>query len=256
MLEQLTFDLTKPKYKISKPIRLIELFAGVGSQAMALRNIGADFTHWRVCEFDKYAIKSYNAIHHTNFEPSDICEWKGNDLGITDTDKYTYIMTYSFPCQDISVAGKQRGYDEDSGTRSSLLWQVYRLLCETYEKPQILLMENVPNVHGKKNIENFNKWINKLEELGYSNYWQDLNAKNYGVPQNRNRCFMVSILGDYSYTFPEPFELKLRLKDVLEDEVEEKYYLSDKAIQSFVEHSTTNKEKGINYKFAPTDGGA
>ena len=116
-------------------------------------------------------------------------------------------------------------------------------------------MENVPNVHGKKNIENFNKWISKLEELGYSNYWQDLNAKNYGVPQNRNRCFMVSILGDYSYTFPEPFELKLRLKDVLEDEVEEKYYLSDKIIDYFVRNTKDMEKKGNGFKFSPTDGG-
>lgn len=92
-------------------------------------------------------------------------------------------------------------------------------------------MENVPQVHGKKNLEDFNMWINKLESLGYKNYWKDLNAKDYGVPQSRNRCFLVSILGDYNFTFPEPTELKLRLTDLLEENVvDEKYYLSDKMI--------------------------
>ena len=103
---QMAFDdyLLSPA-KINKKIRLIELFAGVGSQAMALRNIGADFEHYRVVEFDKYAMASYNAIHGTNFETSNICDVGGVDLGIRDTEHYTYIMTYSFPCQDLSVAG-------------------------------------------------------------------------------------------------------------------------------------------------------
>lgn len=99
-MDQLTiFDMLYPTFKIDKPIRLIELFAGVGSQAMALRNIGANFEHYRVVEFDKYAIASYNAIHGTNFEVSDIRNVKGGDLGIVDLNKWTYIMTYSFPCQ-------------------------------------------------------------------------------------------------------------------------------------------------------------
>jgi DNA (cytosine-5)-methyltransferase 1 len=99
-MEQMSvFDYDKKPLKIDKPIRLIELFAGIGSQAKALKNIGADFEHYRVCEFDKYAIASYNAIHGTNFETSDITKLKGGDLGIKDLDKFTYIMTYSFPCQ-------------------------------------------------------------------------------------------------------------------------------------------------------------
>ena len=213
-------------FKLTKPIRLIELFAGIGSQAMALKNIGADFENYKVVEFDKYAIKSYNAIHGTNFETMDITNIKGNDLEITDIDKYDYVMTYSFPCQDLSVAGKQQGMAKGSGTRSGLLWEVERLLNECEELPQVLLMENVPQVHGKKNIEHFNKWIEFLENKGYSNYWQDLNAKDFGIPQSRNRCFMISIRGGQKYSFPKPIELKLRLKDVLEDEVDEKYYLS------------------------------
>ena len=224
------FDYITENYKIRKPIRLIELFAGIGSQAKALKNIGANFEHYRVVEWDKHSIKSYNAIHNTDFETSDITKIHASDLGIVDTTHYEYILTYSFPCQDLSLAGKGKGMEKGSGTRSGLLWEVERLLNECEELPQILLMENVPQVHGKKNMEHFQQWILFLESKGYSNFWQDLNAKNYGIPQNRNRTFMVSILGDYKYEFPKPFELKLRLKDMLEDEVDEKYFLSEEKI--------------------------
>ena len=246
-------------YKISKPIRLIELFAGIGSQAKALKNIGADFEHYKVVEFDKYAISSYNAIHGTNFVTQDITKIKGSELEIVDTNKYCYIMTYSFPCQDLSLAGKQAGMTKGSSTRSGLLWEVERLLNETKELPQILLMENVPQVHGNKNIQDFEKWIEFLQSKGYSNYWKDLNAKDYGIPQNRNRTFMVSILGSYEYDFPKSFELKLRLKDLLENFVDEKYYLSDKAIKYICDYNEVAKNKGrhvenarINTKLAKT----
>ena len=241
MYEQLDiFSAIKQPYKITKPIRLIELFAGVGSQAMALKRLGANFEHYRVVEFEKYAIKSYNAIHGTDFEPMDITKIIGSDLGISDTDKYCYIMTYSFPCQDLSVAGKQKGMTKGSGTRSGLLWEVERLLNEVDNLPQVLLMENVPQVHGKKNMEDFQRWIDFLESKGYSNYWQDLNAKNYGVAQNRNRCFMVSILGDYSFKFPEPIELKKVMKDYLEDEVDEKYYINNEKAQKLIQKLIDN----------------
>ena len=241
MYEQLDiFSSIRQPYKITKPIRLIELFAGVGSQAMALKRLGANFQHYRVVEFEKYAIKSYNAIHGTDFEPMDITKIIGSDLGISDTDKYCYIMTYSFPCQDLSVAGKQKGMTKGSGTRSGLLWEVERLLNEVDNLPQVLLMENVPQVHGKKNMEDFQRWIDFLENKGYSNYWQDLNAKNYGVAQNRNRCFMVSILGDYSFKFPEPIELKKVMKDYLEDEVDEKYYINNEKAQKLIQKLIDN----------------
>ncbi len=233
--------------KIDKPIRLIELFAGIGSQAKALKRIGANFEHYRVCDFDKYAIKSYNAIHGTDFTTSDITKITATDLGIVDTDKYCYIMTYSFPCQDLSLAGKQKGMARGENTRSGLLWEVERLLNECTELPQILLMENVTQVHGTKNKEHFDEWIAFLESKGYKNYWQDLNAKNFGIPQNRNRCFMVSILGNYTYEFPEEFPLELRLKDMLETQVDEKFYLSDIAIQGRIQSSFRqyNLEKSL-----------
>lgn len=228
--ETTLFDSCFPQFKIDKPIRLIELFAGVGSQAMALRNLGLNFESYKVVEFNKYPLASYNAIFGTNYVPTDITKINGDYLNIVDVDKYIYIMTYSFPCQDLSVAGKQQGMSKGSGTRSGLLWEVERLLNEVENLPQVLLMENVPQVIGKKNINDFNLWRQFLESKGYSNFVKVLNAKDYGIPQNRNRCFMVSLLGEYSYTFPQKQELKLKLKDLLEDNVDEKYFLSDKML--------------------------
>lgn len=234
------FSVFRRDFRINNKIRLIELFAGVGSQAMALKRLGADFEHYKVVEFDKYAIKSYNAIHGTDFEPTDITQISGSDLEIVDTETFTYLLTYSFPCQDLSVAGKQKGMVKGSGTRSGLLWEVERLLNEVGNLPQVLLMENVPQVHGKKNMEDFQKWIAFLESKGYSNYWQDLNAKNYGVAQNRNRCFMVSILGNYKFTFPNPIELQKVMKDYLEDEVDEKYYINNEKAQKLMQKLIDN----------------
>ena len=233
---QMSFeDYLLSPMKSNKKIRLIELFAGVGSQAMALRNIGADFEHYRVVEFDKYAMASYNAIHGTSFEPTDITQVSGSDLGIKDTDRYIYIMTYSFPCQDLSVAGKMRGMEKGSGTRSSLLFEVERLLDEVEELPQVLLMENVPQVISKKNEAAFGQWKASLEWKGYKNYIQVLNAKDYGVAQSRKRCFMVSVLGDKSYQFPKPVPLEKCMKDYLEDEVDEKYYINSEKAKKLID---------------------
>lgn len=253
MFDQVSF-FDAPHYKIDKPIRLIELFAGIGSQAKALRNIGADYEHYRICEFDEYAVKSYNAIHGTEFKKSDVTQITAEDLGIVDKDKYCYIMTYSFPCQDLSVAGKGKGMAKDSGTRSGLLWEVERLLDECTDLPQILLMENVTQVHGQKNIRHFRDWLVKLESLGYRNYFQDLNAKGFEVPQNRDRTFMVSILGEFTYKFPTPRPLTLRLKDVLEEKVDEKYYLSENTIGFWEANSKKQEENGNGFRFTPSDG--
>lgn len=217
--------------KIDKPLRLIELFAGIGAQAKALERLGIPFEHYRICEFDKYAVTSYNAIHGTNFKTSDIRDLKGTDLGVIDTDKFTYIMTYSFPCTDLSVAGKQGGMKRGGGTRSGLLWEVERLLRELTELPQILLMENVPQVIGKKNIKDFAEWVSFLDTLGYTSKWAVLNATDFNVPQNRERCYMVSWLGDHSYFFPQGIGCRQQLKDRLEKRVDKKYYLSDKAVK-------------------------
>lgn len=211
-------------YKIKKPVRLIELFAGIGAQAMALRDLGVDFEHYKVVEYDSNPLKSYNAIHNTNFETQDIQKLDGKDLEIVDLDKYCYIMTYSFPCTSLSTAGKQQGMKKGSNTSSSLLWEVERLLNEIENKPQILIMENVRQVLSPKNQEDFQAWKDYLTSLGYNNFVQLMCGSDYGVPQNRTRCFMVSIYGDYTYTFPKKIDLSINLTDLLEDNVDEKYY--------------------------------
>jgi len=141
------------------------------------------------------------------------------------------------------VAGKGKGMS-DTSTRSGMLWEVERILKECKELgqlPSCLVMENVPQVHSIDNMSDFSKWINSLEGMGYRSYWKDLIATDYGIPQTRNRTFMVSILGDYNYTFPKPIPLKLKLKDMLEDNVPEKYYLSDKMINCFLSESKDSK---------------
>ena len=236
------FDMMYPMVKIDKPIRLIELFAGYGSQSMALERLGVPFEHYRCVEWDKYAVASFNAIHGTNFPPMDIKDVHAADLNVVDTDKYSYLMFYSFPCQALSLAGKMGGMEEDSGTTSSLLWEVKRIIMEMNELPQILIMENVPQVHAEKNIEHFNEWISFLESKGYTNYYEDLNAKDYGVAQNRVRCFMVSILGKFNFKFPTGMELTKVVVDYIEDEVEEKYYLTGAKVEKLIQELVSNGE--------------
>ncbi|WP_048327823.1 DNA cytosine methyltransferase [Streptococcus dysgalactiae] len=215
-------------------IKVFEAFSGIGTQRMALRNLGIEHEVVAIAEIDKYALKSYEAIHGDCPNLGDISKIETTDIPNHD------LFTYSFPCQDISVAGKQKGLDMDSGTRSGLLWECQKVIAA--KKPKYLLMENVKNLVGKKHKHNFDKWLEWLEELGYTNYWQILNAKDYGVPQNRERVFCISILGDHEpYIFPKSIDLELRLKDVLEDEVDEKFYLSKEKTEKL----TLNMEKKL-----------
>ena len=194
--------------------------------------------------------KAYNNCI-ANHNLLNIMNVKGSDLEIVDTDKYEYILTYSFPCQDLSLAGNRAGMSvsqAEGGTRSGLLWEVERILGELTEKPQILVMENVPAIHSEKDMPNFRKWIHRLEELGYTSFYEDLNGKDFGIPQNRERCFMVSILGkDLLYKFPRKIGRKYTLKDFLQDKVDEKYYLS----QKMVDYLT-----GVNQKESKYDRGS
>ena len=245
MEQGLLFDF--PQFKITKKIRLIELFGGIGSQAMALRDIGADFEHYKLIEFDKYAVQSYNAIHNTQHTTHDIRQTHASDLEITDKDKYCYLMTYSFPCTDLSVAGKMQGmskeeWEKGNSTRSGLLWEVERILKECTELPDVLLMENVPQVHAEQNKADFDNWCNFLRSKGYINHWQDLNAKDYGIPQNRDRCFMVSILSDnfIDFNFPKPVKLEKVMRDFLEESVDEKYYIKNEKAQKLIKDLIAN----------------
>ena len=215
-------------------ITINELFSGIGAQVAALKRIGVKFNVVGISEIDKYAIKSYEAINGKTRNYGDISKVESLD--------YADLWTYSFPCTDISLAGKQEGLTDKTGkqTRSGLLFEVERLLKKSVEdgnQPKYLLLENVKNLVGKKFKPEFDKWIKTLDSLGYNNYWKVLNAKDYGVPQNRERVFVVSIRKDvdtHGYTFPEPFKLERRLKDVLETNVDEKYYLKQDLVETFI----------------------
>lgn len=210
-----------------KKIKVFEAFSGYGSQRMALENLGINHEVVAISEIDKFAIKSYEAIHGKTLNLGDISQIETDQVPDHD------LFTYSFPCQDISIAGERLGLDREEGTRSGLLWECERII--NAKKPKYLLMENVKNLVGKKFMPDFQEWINYLESIGYTNYWKVLNAKDYGVPQNRERVFMVSVYGSHEpYVFPETETLVKRLKDVLEDEVEEKFYLSDERIGNII----------------------
>jgi DNA (cytosine-5)-methyltransferase 1 len=183
---------------------------------------------------EKWARRVLGAMMSNNNVCPDVSQLKGSDLGITERESNTYILTYSFPCQDLSNAGLMKGMEV--GTRSGLLWEVERILKECQELgelPQVLVMENVPGVIGTNQIDPFNRWLDALSKMGYSNYYKILNAKDYGIPQNRRRCFMISILGDYSFHFPKKVKLRYLIKDFIERKVDEKYYLPDELVEKF-----------------------
>lgn len=208
-------------------MRVIELFAGIGACSSALKRIGFKIDIVDAVEIDKYAIKSFNAIHGTNFEVQDITKWDKNFENID-------LITHGSPCQDFSLAGKQAGGDIGSGTRSSLMYETIRIAKKIM--PKYVLWENVKNVLSKKHKHNFDNYINIMNSLGYNSYYKVLNSKDYGIPQNRERVFTVSIRKDIDkgeFKFPEKEELKIRLKDVLEDEVDEKYYLNESKIKNY-----------------------
>lgn len=198
-------------------LRVFEAFAGYGSQSIALRNLGVEYEVVAISEIDKYAIKAYEAIHGETNNLGDIS--KIDPKNIPDHD----LFTYSFPCQDLSVAGKQAGLGK--GTRSGLLYECEKVI--EAKKPKYLLLENVKNLVGKKFKPQFDEWLEYLESLGYTNYWKVLNAKDYGVPQNRERVFVVSILGEHEpYEFTDKIPLDKCISDILENEVDEKYYMN------------------------------
>lgn len=287
-------------------MKILELFAGIGACSTALKRIGVDVEIVDAVEIDKYAIESFNAIHGTKFEVQDIREW--------DKDLEVDLITHGSPCQDFSVAGKQAGGDEGSGTRSSLMYETLRIVEKL--RPKYVLWENVKNILSEKHRHNFDKYLNRMEELGYKNFYQVLNAKDYGIPQNRERVFTISIRENLNFVFPnrekldklpidyieknvdnryflteknlkhyqrdfgskgkqvdllkpiptltasmgtgggnipyfefpEPEELKLRLKDMLEDEVDEKYYLNNDKIKKIQNSNFAQEKKRIQDK--------
>ena len=224
-------------------IKVLELFGGIGACTQALKNLGIEFQIADYVEIDKYAVASYNAMNGTDFQPQDITKWDKN-IAVD-------LILHGSPCQDFSLSGKQAGGDEGSGTRSSLMYETIRIVKKTM--PQYVIWENVKNLLSKKHKHNFDNYIAAMNEIGYNSYYQVLNAKDYGIPQNRERVFTISIRKDYDqgYTFPEKEELKLKLKDMLEPNVDEKYFLSDKMISCFMSDETEDgrnaKEKLCDY---------
>ncbi len=228
-------------------LRVFTAFSGYDSQCMALDRLGIryDLVGWS--EIDRYVIRAHDALYP---------QWADRNAGdilkidwncIPDFD----LFTYSFPCQDISNAGLQRGLREGSDTRSSLLWECRKAI--EAKMPKYLLMENVKSLVSKKFIGDFRRWEQYLAGLGYDNYCKVLNAKDYGVPQNRERIFLVSILGEHApFSFPNAFPLGRRLKDILEDNVAESYYLKDEQVQKILAHFERMKSDGygfnINYR--------
>ena len=234
-------------------IKVFTAFSGYDSQCMALDRLhqhNPDFTYELVgwAEIDKYAIQAHNAVYpqwaERNYGDISKIDW----AQVPDFD----LFTYSSPCQDFSQAGKQAGGTEGSGTRSSLLWECRRAILA--KRPKYLLMENVAALVSQKFIRLFNAWQLELESYGYRNFAKVLNAKDYGVPQNRERIFMVSVLDETArYEFPDPMPLTIRLKDVLEKEVEERYYLSQQVIDSFDAYNERNAAKGNGFGWNPTE---
>lgn len=206
-------------------LKLLSLFTGIGAFEKALENLGINYELVGFSEIDKFAIKSYCTIHN-------IPEYKNlGDVSKIEIDKIPDfdLLTWGFPCQDISIAGRMKGIKE--GTRSGLYYEGYKILKA--KRPGISIIENVKNLTSKRFKEQFETILKDIEELGYNNYWQVLNAKNYSVPQNRERIFIVSIRKDIdknNFVFPSPVELKLKLKDLLEDTVDDKFYLTENGI--------------------------
>lgn len=168
------------------------------------------------------------------------------NMQVADDHSYTANGAIVHNCTDISNTGQQQGFDEGSGTRSSLLWECRKAIVQ--KRPKYLLMENVKAICSKKFMPLFQKWLQSLEDYGYYTNWAVLNAKNYGIPQNRERCFAVSIRRDLldpnpQYHFPKPFPLESRLKDILEPKVDERYYLSDKALGNFATSGRLNSSQ-------------
>lgn len=250
------------EFNENHPLRVFEAFAGYSSQSLALERLkrnypGFDYVRVGWAEFDpesktpidrQPAVIANRALFpDDSINYGDVCkiDWEQ----VPDFD----LFTYSFPCQSISAAGKMGGLEKGSGTRSSLLWECEKAI--RIKRPKYLLMENVKNLLSKKFKPFFLDWVSVLESYKYKSFTKILNAKNFNVPQNRERVFAISILDDGGnepmYYFPAEMPLELRLKDVLEDEVDEKYYLSDKMLEYF---NRVNDDKSHGHNFTPKDG--
>lgn len=229
-------------------LKAFTAFSGYDSQCMALDRMKTNHESVGWPEIDKYAIMAHNAIYpqykDRNFGDISKTDWEN----VPDFD----LFTYSVPCTDTSSAGQQKGLEEGSGTRSGLLWECKKAI--ELKRPKYLLMENVKALTQKKFLPYLHKWHSFLTEMGYTNFTQILNSKNFGVPQNRERVFMVSILGDAWFDFPKPFQSDKKLKGLLDENADDRYYLSQRCLSSFIRKNEIQREKGNGFTFKPTNG--
>lgn len=229
-------------------MKALSLFSGIGAFEKALSNLGVPYELVGYCEIDKYASKSYSAIHGV---PESMNLGDITKIDETQLPKDIDLITYGFPCQDISIAGSQKGLFNADGTqtRSGLFFEALRIIQET--QPKVAIAENVKNLTGQRFKEQFKTVLDSLKQAGYNNYWKVLNLKDFGIPQNRERVFIVSIREDVDtglFRFHKGFPLKLRLKDMLEAEVDEKYYISKTALDGFIARREINQAKDITPK--------
>ena len=223
--------------------KMVDTYTGYPSREEIVKqlktiNLGYEPEKNKTYDWDKLARRKNNDIEKYWLA----CKLTRNlgDISKIESLSYADMWTCSFPCTDISVAGKMKGLSPDTLTRSSLLWENIRLLKRAKDDgilPKYLMFENVKNLVSKKFIDDFNSLLEVLDELGFNSYWKVLNAKDCGVPQNRERVFVISIRKDIdngTYDFPKPFDTGIRLKDVLDREVDEKYYLSKDIQKRFI----------------------
>ena len=205
-------------------MKILSLFSGIGAFEKALTNLNIDYELVGYSEIDKYASKSYSVIHNVS---EDLNLGDITKIDISKLPKDITLITHGSPCQDFSICGLNKGGDKDSGTRSSLMYETIKIV--DYVKPKYVIWENVKNLLSKTHRHNFDNYLKVMSDLGYMNYWQVLNAINYGVPQHRERVFVVSVNKDIKvdFKFPHPIELKTTLKDILETNVDDKYYIID-----------------------------
>lgn len=215
-------------------IKLLELFGGIGACTKAIERLGIKYQVVDYVENDKYAVNSYNAIHNTNFKPQDIRDWdKAVDID---------LIMHGSPCQDFSLAGKQKGGDKGSGTRSSLMYETLRIVEKL--KPKYVIWENVKNIISKRHIHNFNAYVEEMKNYGYKSFYKVMNASDYGIPQHRERVITISIRDDIenSFEFPKAIELKKPLKEFLEKNVDESYYLSPERIKKITKEDVNSSD--------------
>ena len=222
-------------------MKVLSLFSGIGAFEKALEKMGVDYELVNYCEIDKYASKSYSAVHEVS---EDLNLGDITKVDVKNLPKDIDLITYGFPCQDISLAGKQKGLFNEDGTqtRSGLFFDALRIIEAT--QPRVAIAENVKNLTSKKFAEQFEIVLNSLEAAGYNNYWKVLNAKDYGIPQNRERVFIVSIRKDVdtkNFEFPKPFPLKLRLRDMLEENADEKFYITSEQMAKIIKWKAHQK---------------